>query len=75
MQGSQAAPAPQPLKQAETLLLYLYAPSDPHYLRNLEFFVEQGIGANDGVDYVIIVQKVLAPAGCTPPAAQIRAYE
>lgn len=55
------AAALRPQKEAETLLLYLYAPSDPHYRRNLEFFVEQGIRVNDGIDYVIIVQKVRAP--------------
>ena len=45
-------------QQVDTLLLYLYADTDRHYKRNLEFFVERGIGAGSTaarVNYVIIV--------------------
>jgi len=50
--------APPFEQQFDTLLLYLYADTDRHYKRNLEFFVEHGILASSTaarVNYVIIV--------------------
>ena len=54
----------------DTLLLYLYADTDPHYKRNLEFFVERGImsGSSAGiVKYVIIVQAKVRRVCCEQP--------
>ena len=45
-------------QQSNTLLLYLYADTDRHYKRNLEFFIEHGINAGSSaarVNYIIIV--------------------
>jgi len=53
-----AGTAPPSEQHFDTLLLYLYADTDRHYRRNLEFFVEHGIHAGSSaalVKYVIIV--------------------
>ena len=45
-------------QQFDTLLLYLYADTDRHYKRNLEFFIEHGSNAGSSaahINYVIIV--------------------
>lgn len=43
---------------ADTLVMYVYADSDPEYRRNLEFFVRFGVSDNDGCEYVIVIQQV-----------------
>lgn len=42
----------------DTLMIYVFSDSDPEYRRNLEFFVEFGMGEGDGCEYVIVVQQV-----------------
>ncbi len=44
---------------ADRLVMYVFSDSDPEYLRNLEFFVAYGMAADDGSDYVVVVQEVL----------------
>ncbi len=39
--------------------MYVFSDTDPEYLRNLEFFVAHGMAADDGCDYVVVVQEVL----------------
>lgn len=53
-----AAAVARAIQAAPTLLLYLFAASDRFYRDNLEYFIKHGITEGDGVDYVIIVQKV-----------------
>jgi hypothetical protein len=45
-------------RQADTLVMYIYADSDPEYRRNLEFFVRFGVTAGPECDYIIVVQQV-----------------
>ena len=39
-----------------TLVVYLYSISDPVYLNNLNYFIRRGVAANDGCEYIIVVQ-------------------
>lgn len=52
--------------QRENLVMYLFAPTDPQFLRNLEVFVKEAVQGDTRSDYVIVVQK--SPelnVGCT----------
>jgi hypothetical protein len=40
-----------------TLVIYVYSGSDPEYLTNLEFFIQEAIKPNDGCEYVIVLQQ------------------
>ncbi|GAB4817919.1 hypothetical protein N2152v2_004965 [Parachlorella kessleri] len=48
------AAAPKP---TDTLVFYVYSNTDPEYEGNLIFFLKKGVAANDGCDYVIIIQE------------------
>lgn len=50
-------------RPADTLVMYVYSDSDPEYRRNLEFFAGFGMAADDGCDYVIVVQQVCFALG------------
>jgi hypothetical protein len=52
-------------RQADTLVMYIYADSDPEYRRNLEFFVRFGVTAGPECDYIIVVQQVQRCTRCT----------
>lgn len=41
----------------KTLVVHIFADTDPEYLENLKFFVEWGIPVQDQADYVIVVQS------------------
>lgn len=41
----------------KTLIVHIFADTDPAYLENLKFFVEWGIPDRDQADYVIVVQS------------------
>lgn len=41
----------------KTLIVHIFADTDPEYLENLKFFVEWGISVQDQADYVIVVQS------------------
>ena len=45
-------------KPTDTLVVYVYSNTDPEYEGNLIYFLEKGVAANDGCDYVIIIQEV-----------------
>jgi hypothetical protein len=49
---------PTPRQKSDLLVVYLFGISDKHYQRNFQFFVEHGMDANDGIEYVVIVQQV-----------------
>jgi hypothetical protein len=64
-----------------TLVLYIFSPTDPEYLNNLQYFIRDGIRANDGCDYVIVVNQAVGQemmsfsamssmAGSLPPNAR-----
>lgn len=40
----------------KTLVVHIFADTDPEYLENLEFFVKHGILQEDNADYIILVQ-------------------
>jgi hypothetical protein len=42
--------------EADTLITYVYADTDPAYYHNLLYFIEHGIRADDGCNYAIIIQ-------------------
>ncbi|KAL3146682.1 hypothetical protein ABBQ32_000910 [Trebouxia sp. C0010 RCD-2024] len=44
----------------KTLVVHIFADTDPEYLENLKFFVEWGIPDRDQADYVIVVQSTEA---------------
>ncbi len=45
------------LIDVDTLVIYVFSPTDPEYERNMRFFIEHGMSANDPCHYVIVVQK------------------
>ncbi len=54
------------VSQRENLVMYLFAPTDPQFLRNLEVFIKEAVEGDTRSDYVIVVQK--SPelhVGCT----------
>ena len=61
MEANAAAPS-----RPSTLVMYVYSKTDLEYERNLLYFVEHGMWAGDGCDYVIIVQQAGSPAGILP---------
>ena len=46
----------QNVTYSSTLVVHIFADTDPEYLPNLNFFVQHGISSRDSADYVIIVQ-------------------
>ena len=40
----------------DTLVIYIFADSNPEYLNNLKHFVSQGVRPHDGADYIFVVQ-------------------
>ena len=42
--------------QHETLVVHIFADTDPEYLENLKFFIQHGIQQDKHADYVILVQ-------------------
>lgn len=44
----------------KTLVVRIFADTDPEYLENLRSFVQWGIDPNDEADYVIVVQNTPA---------------
>ena len=41
----------------DTLVIYIFSPTDPEYERNMRFFIQQGIGVDDHVHYIFVVQQ------------------
>lgn len=41
----------------KTLIIHIFADTDPEYLENLNFFVQWGIPPQDQSDYVVVVQS------------------
>lgn len=56
----------------KTLVIHIFADTDPEYLENLKFFVQWGIPPQDQADYIVVVQSLdPATVGLQPgPAAQ-----
>lgn len=46
--------------EADTVVVYVYSNTDPEYEGNLVYFLEKGVRANDGCDYIIVIQEVRA---------------
>ncbi|KAL6766934.1 hypothetical protein ACKKBG_A37960 [Auxenochlorella protothecoides x Auxenochlorella symbiontica] len=44
-------------RDRSTLVVYVYSFTDPEYEGNLRYFLEHGVAADDGVDYVIVMQE------------------
>lgn len=45
-------------KPTDTLVVYVYSNTDPEYQANLKYFLKTGVRADDGCDYVVIIQEV-----------------
>ena len=41
----------------DTLVIYIFSPTDPEYERNMRFFIEHGMSADDPCHYAIVVQN------------------
>ena len=60
-------------RAAHTLVVYIFSKTDTEYENNMRFFLRWGVAADDGCDYVIIIQtmgegmKVHAPLLPPPP--------
>ena len=54
---------------SSTLIMFVFADTDPQYLENLKFFVRHGVSEERAVDYIIIVQTnsplLVRPAALT----------
>ena len=44
----------------KTLIVHIFADTDPEYLENLKFFVQWGISPEDQADFVVVVQSTEA---------------
>ncbi len=44
--------------KADTLVVYVFSPTDPEYENNLRYFLREGVHDNDGCDYVFVLQSV-----------------
>ena len=53
----------------KTLIVHIFADTDPEYLENLKFFVEWGIPVEDQSDYIIVVQSTDASTVGLHPVA------
>lgn len=70
-----AAKSPGPVA-AHTLVIYIFSKTDTEYEDNLLFFLRWGVAANDGCDYVFILQQiegVQASANCA--SCSLHAYQ
>lgn len=47
-----------------TLVVHIFADTDPEYLKNLQFFVQWGIDPDDEADYVVVVQNSASKTVC-----------
>ncbi|KAL4442029.1 hypothetical protein ABPG77_011290 [Micractinium sp. CCAP 211/92] len=54
--------------RGRTLVVYAYGGSDPEYPTNLGFFLDEAVKADDGCDYLIVMQQGegVAPPGPLP---------
>lgn len=43
--------------QRDTLVVYVFSDTDPEYIRNLRYFVSNGIWDEDGCQYIIVIQQ------------------
>jgi hypothetical protein len=57
-------------------VVYVFSATDPEFIHNLEYFVREGMQANDRCDYVVVVQQPgegepsLPPLPSLPPNAR-----
>ena len=51
-------PHPPGTSVTDTLIMYIFSPTDPEYERNMRYFVQHGISENDPCHYAIVVQRI-----------------
>ena len=51
-------------------MLYLYDNSDPVYSDNFRFFLQEGVAAHDGCQYIIVVPDALLKGKVSPSVAE-----
>ena len=56
------------ISASDTLVVHIFADTDPQYLENLKFFVRHGMTPADTAEYIIVVQTVEAFAVSTSSA-------
>lgn len=62
-EGGASTPAGDPIKRSSTgsrLVVYVFQNRDADSVRNFEYFLENGLGADNETDYVIVVQQLQA---------------
>ena len=42
----------------DTLVMYIFSPTDPEYERNMQYFVQHGMSEKDPCHYVVVVQQI-----------------
>ena len=42
---------------SDVLVMYIFSNTDPLYLDNLKFFLREGVHANDGCEYIFVVNR------------------
>ena len=59
----------------KTLVVHIFADTDPEYLKNLRFFIQWGIDPNDDADYIVVVQNIPSKTvGCLSYTNTISAF-
>lgn len=58
-----------PSRQHRTLVIYLWANNDAHYLENLEYFVRTAMRCNQPTDYIVVLNQV--EPGVPPPKERV----
>lgn len=51
-------PQPPGLITTDTLVMYIFSPTDPEYERNMRYFVKHGISESHPCHYIIVVQRI-----------------
>lgn len=48
---------------ADVLVLYVFSNTDPEYIKNLKFFLREGVHPADGCEYLFVVNRELGEVG------------
>ena len=60
----------------DTLIMYIFSPTDPEYERNMQYFVMHGISESHPCHYIIVVQRIEGrPYADLPPLPPNAWYE
>ena len=73
---SEQQPKPPSQNSKDTLIMYIFSPTDPEYERNMQYFVMHGISESHPCHYIIVVQRIEGrPYADLPPLPPNAWYE